>query len=304
MTEILFHQYDSSPFSEKVRVCLGIKDLAWDAVDQPVVMPKPELVALTGGYRRIPVMQIGADIYCDSQLIVRELERRWPSPTLFPAGDRGLAGALALWSDRSFFQAAVTVIFGGLGDRLPEAFVKDREELRGQPFDTAAMRRAMPHARSQLRAQVALLAEQLSDGRDFLTGEAPGLADANAYYNLWFVRSAYPPAARWFEEDEVVRRWLDRVHMIGHGRRSQASREQALDRATSAAPLPASIDPMDELAELGGQEIHVAADDYGRDAVRGTLVGCSPFHVAIQREDARVGDVVVHFPRIGFTIGR
>ncbi len=287
-----------------MRVCLGIKDLGWHAVDQPVVMPKPELVALTGGYRRVPVMQIGADIYCDSQLIVRELERRWPSPTLFPAGDRGLAGALALWSDRSFFQAAVALIFGGLGDRVPEAFIKDREALRGQPFDTAAMRRAMPHARSQLRAQVALLAEQLSDGRDFLTGEAPGLADANAYYNLWFMRSAYPPAARLFEEDQIVRGWADRVHMIGHGTRSQTSREQALDSAMSAAPLPGSIDPRDELAELAGEEINVAADDYGRDPVRGILVGCSPYHVAIQRHDARVGDVVVHFPRIGFSIGR
>jgi Glutathione S-transferase, N-terminal domain len=42
-------------------------------------MPKPDLTALTGGYRKTPVLQIGADIYCDSQLIMRELERRYPS---------------------------------------------------------------------------------------------------------------------------------------------------------------------------------------------------------------------------------
>ncbi len=304
MQEILFHQYDSPPFSEKVRVCFGIKGLAWRAVDQPVIMPKPELVALTGGYRRTPVMQIGADIYCDTQLIVRELERRHPSPTLFPAGDRGLAAALALWTDRSFFQATVALIFGSLGDRVPEAFIKDREALRGQPFDTAAMRRAIPHASSQLRAQVALLAEQLSDGRSFLTGEAPGLADANGYYNLWFLRSAYPPAARLFEDNEMVRGWADRVRGIGHGMRSDASREEALDIAGSSTPLPGSIDPNDELAELGGKEVNVAADDYGRDLVRGTLIGCSPYHLAIQRSDPRLGDVVVHFPRIGFTFGR
>src|SRR5688572_20983458 len=111
MTALLLHQYDSSPFSEKVRVCLGIKRLAWGAVDQPVIMPKPDLVPLTGGYRRIPVLQIGADIYCDSVLIVRELERRFPEPTLFPAGDRGLGAAIALWADRAMFQAAVAIIF-------------------------------------------------------------------------------------------------------------------------------------------------------------------------------------------------
>jgi hypothetical protein len=31
-------------------------------------------------------MQIGADIYCDSQCIIRELQRRFPEPTLSAAG--------------------------------------------------------------------------------------------------------------------------------------------------------------------------------------------------------------------------
>jgi glutathione S-transferase len=78
--EIILHQYWQSPFTEKVRVVLGMKGLAWRSVEQPSIMPKPELTPLTGGYRRIPVMQIGADIYCDSQVILRELERRYPGP--------------------------------------------------------------------------------------------------------------------------------------------------------------------------------------------------------------------------------
>ena len=77
MPQILLHQYDSSPFSEKVRVCLGIKRLAWGAVEQPVIMPKPELVPLTGGYRRIPVMQIGADVYCEGCLRSGDEIARW-----------------------------------------------------------------------------------------------------------------------------------------------------------------------------------------------------------------------------------
>ena len=89
MSGIILHLYDSSPFTEKVRICLGIKGLAWQAVDQPVIIPKPDLTPLTGGYRRIPVMQIGADVYCDSALIVRELDRRYPTPSLFPAGNKG-----------------------------------------------------------------------------------------------------------------------------------------------------------------------------------------------------------------------
>ena len=71
MSDVILHQYDSSPFSEKVRICFGIKGLAWRAAQQPVIMPKPDLIPLTGGYRRIPVMQIGADVYCDSATRVK-----------------------------------------------------------------------------------------------------------------------------------------------------------------------------------------------------------------------------------------
>lgn len=300
MPDILLHQYASSPFSEKVRVCLGIKNLAWGAVDQPVIMPKPELVALTGGYRRIPVMQIGADIYCDSTLIVRELERRYPAHTLFPQGDSGLAHANALWTDRAVFQAAVAIVFGGLGDKVPPAFIADRTALSGRSFDFAAMRAALPHMEAQLRAHVALLSDQLADGRRFLSGDSPGLVDANAYYNLWFIRSAFPPAASLFENAPHLSPWLERVTAIGHGEPTQVSREEALTVARAAAPVAGTVAPQD--AALAGKRVTVAAEDYGRDPVHGVLVGSSDHHVAIRREDPLVGEVVVHFPRIGFSL--
>src|SRR6202140_2473315 len=96
--EIILHHYDNSPFSEKARLLFGLKRLAWRSVIQPTIMPKPDLVPLTGGYRRIPVLQIGADIYCDTQVILRELERRFPQPTLFPEGYQGLGWASAMWT--------------------------------------------------------------------------------------------------------------------------------------------------------------------------------------------------------------
>ena len=76
MSEIILHNYPESPVAEKVRIALGIKGLEWLSVKIPRIPPKPLLMPLTGGYRRTPVMQIGADIYCDSQCIIRELERR------------------------------------------------------------------------------------------------------------------------------------------------------------------------------------------------------------------------------------
>ena len=101
MTDIVFHHYAASPFSEKVRIAFGIKQLAWKAVAVPNIMPKPDLMPLTGGYRKTPVMQVGADIYCDTQLIMLELERRLPSPPLLPKGREGEARAIAMWIDRN-----------------------------------------------------------------------------------------------------------------------------------------------------------------------------------------------------------
>jgi len=62
MSEVILHHYPMSPYAEKTRRALGIKKLAWRSVTIPVIMPKPDLMPLTGGYRKTPVMQIGADI--------------------------------------------------------------------------------------------------------------------------------------------------------------------------------------------------------------------------------------------------
>ncbi|GGC91744.1 glutathione S-transferase family protein [Chelatococcus reniformis] len=299
---IILHQYDISPFSEKVRVVLGIKGLEWHACRQPVIMPKPELVALTGGYRRIPVMQIGADIYCDSAVIVRELERRHPSPTLFPAGDHGLAYGLAAWSDKAIFNAVVVIRFGD-GSEIDEAFVKDREKLSGR-FDAAAMRRAVPAMTEQLRAHWDLVEAQLADGRPFLTGAKPGLADASVYHNLAFLRWGPEACGRSLDGFTRVLAWEQRVKAIGHGTRHKTDREAALAiaRQSSSTERPGCAGEPNGLAV--GDRVVVAADDYGRDPIEGELVSASPHHVAIRRREGHVGEVTVHFPRAGFIVKR
>ena len=300
---ILLHQYDVSPFSEKVRVALGIKGLAWYAVEEPVIMPKPELTALTGGYRRIPVLQIGADVYCDSQLILRELERRFPTPSLFPGGDRGLAYAAGMWSDRVFFQAAVAVIFGSAGGAVDEAFRKDREQLTGRPFDAEQMKAIVPPMREQLRAHVGWIDEQLEDGRRFLTGAAPGLVDASAYYNIAFVRWIAAPEARLLEGFPRVLDWEARVKAIGHGRRQNLDRKDALEVARRCSPATEpGVDPREPNGWKQGDAVAVLADDYGRDPIAGEIVSSSAQHIAIRRQDPRVGEIVVHFPRAGFLV--
>src|SRR5262245_22106178 len=144
---LLLHQYDTSPFSEKVRKVLAHKGVTWGAVDQPTMMPKPELLPLTGGYRRIPVLQIGADVYCDSQLIARVLERLYPEPTIYPGGSEGICHTFSLWADRMFFMATVPILFALIGDQIPQAFIDDRSKLMGSRGDFSAIPQVAPMAR-------------------------------------------------------------------------------------------------------------------------------------------------------------
>ena len=194
MTDIILHHYDISPYSEKVRLGLGLKGLAWASVELPVIMPKPNLTALTGGYRKTPVLQIGADIYCDSQLIMRELERRHPTPSFYPAG-HGAADALAWWAEKTTFSPAAGILFAKRRDALPEGFLEDRAKFSGRNIDPAAMKAAVPNSLDQLRAHFDWLNQMLTDGRSFLQGSAPSLADLAAYHPVWLLQQKFEPQA-------------------------------------------------------------------------------------------------------------
>ena len=302
MSELILHHYDNSPFSEKIRLCLGHKQLAWRAVRQPDVMPKPHLVPLTGGYRRIPVLQIGADVFCDSQLIARVLERLQPAPTLFPGGSEGLCFALQFWAERLLFMAAVPVLFSKIAPAVPEAFIEDRRKLMGGRGDFRALMQAGSLVADQLRAHLQLLETQLADGRAFLLGDAFSLADAAAYHPVWFLLSV-PPARAALDEFASVSAWAERLRGMGHGRRSECTQEQALAVARAARPATApSKDARDPSGLAPGARVRVAPDDYGFDPVEGELVASDVHEVALRREAPEVGEVVVHFPRAGFRV--
>ena len=298
----ILHHYDTSPFSEKVRLMFGLKGLTWSSVEIPNINPKPDYTPLTGGYRRTPSLQIGADIWCDSQAILAEVERRWPEPR---AVRGGLDWAINLWADRLFFGATVPIIFGALGDSVPAEFIKDREQLSGRPFDTKAMKAAAGPLKGQWRGQAAWLEDQLAQtGTGWLQGDTPGLADIAAYMNIWFLGGALPGAVRELTVGMPrLADWAQRVKAIGHGVREPMTGAQALAIARAASPAPGlKHDPADPLGLEPGAAIVVMADDYGRDPVAGKLVAATPRGVTLSREDPAVGTVHVHFPRAGYIV--
>ena len=304
MTELILHHYDISPYAEKIRLAFGLKGLAWASVIVPATLPKPDLMPLTGGFRRTPVLQIGADIYCDTLRIAMELDRRCPEPRLLPGsgGGAGFDGILATWAERVLMWPTARYVTGMNRDALPEAFFRDRAEMRGHPVPTPdEVAAGLSHEEGQLRLMLGWVEDLLADDRRFARGRLPRLADLALYQRLWWLRALDGRAAHALDDFPRTRDWITRIASVGHGERSELSPRDALRIASAAEPAdpPRGI-PGDDLAPRG--RVRVATEDFARDPVEGTLVHATRETIAVRREDPDVGSVHVHFPRLGYAV--
>jgi glutathione S-transferase len=304
VSELILHHHDPSPFAEKIRLAFGIKQLAWRSVQLSMVMPRPELMPLTGGYRKVPVLQAGADVYCDTRLIARELERRHPAPPLFPAGSEGLALALASWSDRTFFEPGAALAMALNRAAIPQEVIDDRKGFFNF-MDFDHLDAETPHMLAQFRASLALVERMLADGRSFLLGGTASFADIDAWFPVWMARRNFGIAEALFAAFPRLLSWEARMGAIGHGVRSELDAREALAIARTSDALPAAgVDAEDPQQFCCGDRVTVTPDDYGCIAVEGELVTLSIDEVAIRREPAETGAVVVHFPRLGYRVTR
>ncbi len=307
MSDLILHHYPRSPFSEKVRLILGHKQLPWKSVHIPAIMPKPDVQALTGGYRRTPVLQIGADIYCDTALMCDVLEHRQPLPSLYPPQHKGLTRIMAQWADSTLFWAAMAHamhppgmadLFGKAPPEAGKAFGADRGAM------AAGMTRLRPvDATAALKSYLRRLSETL-ETQNYLVDAVPVLADFSAYHPLWYCRVNTPSMAGVFEHFPSVLAWMDRMAAIGHGQSTPMTSAEAIAVAAAAEPLPivAGETFQDDHGIALGSRVTVTAEAFGPEPTEGDLVAATRMHFTLRREDARAGTVHVHFPRIGFAL--
>lgn len=308
MSELILHHYPQSPFAEKARLLLGFKGLSWRSVLISPVMPKPDLVALTGGYRKTPVLQVGADIYCDTALIAHRLEQQKAGPALFPQGLELVTQGFAAWADSVVFAHAVALVFQP--ESLAAKFAKVPPEMlkvlvadRAKLFSGGtAARLHLEQAKHQWPAIISRIDQQLQhQAGDFLFGE-PSIADFALAHPLWFLKGS-PVTAPLVDAYPAVATWLDRVLSFGHGTATEMSTEQALEVSRHATPAALPDEVFEDLNGFtAGQPVNIAATDYGTDPVAGELLFAGREELILRRTDERGGTVHVHFPRLGFCI--
>lgn len=296
MLPILYH-YPASPFAELVRAAFGVKQLAWGSLAVSNILPKPDQTRLTGGYGRTPVVQLGADIHCDTGAILPALEVL-PGPSLYPAPLGPLHRLVASWANGPQFFAHVGAAMGGMTpEMMGEPFIKDRQARFG--MDLGALGRAAPHLAGQALVAARWLSDTLADGRAFIGGDAPGAGDLALYSNIWFVKavpSAAANAAAMLAMPGVAD-WFARMAAFGHGEHREMTADEALNeaRAHPPAPVTGNVDS----PYVAGMRVGVTQEGTRDEPSIGTLLRCDSTGISIARE---VGDgltVHVHFPRLG-----
>ena len=191
---VVLFGYESSTFTLKVRLALKLKQIPYKFMTVPSMMPRPILrdnFHLT--YRKIPVLSIGREVYCDTSLIIEALEHFFPPSEGYeslypPAGDGRnyrplIRGFASYWTDRPLFRVTTGLIPASV---WRSSFGEDRAKLIGHKLDPDKLERKLPENLSRLDTQLSLLEPLFTDidGPWLFSTESPSLADISLYYQL------------------------------------------------------------------------------------------------------------------------
>jgi glutathione S-transferase len=300
---MILHHYENSPYAEKIRLMFGCTDSHWQSLLSPAWPPRPNVDPLSGGYRRIPIAQIGADIFCDTALIAQEIALATEQPALDPANTTGTARELMLLAEGEGFFSAITslpttkllgTIIRNFGPVGAYRFVKDRSGiLKGGTSSP----KTGDDAKAVMQGIFSKLEDKLTSEL-WLGGNAPSAADFAVFHPLWLHLSCngqLPASAT------NVHAWYQRIAALGHGERQEITREDAfaVARDTDPRPLPDSEPPSDLKS---GQKVSVQPEDYGVVPVIGNLAAITPTRIILARETDAFGTLHVHFPREGYAL--
>ncbi|CAO3673635.1 unnamed protein product [Umbelopsis ramanniana] len=305
-TQVILHSYAASPFGNKVQFVLDYKKIQYSFVKIPMVANRPLRAPLDGGYRKTPILQIGSDIYCDTHIIIQEIERRWPTPTLFPktqsgADITGIAWGMTAWTDTLMFKSVAAQL---PMSTFPKDFVRDRANFNGlKDIDPKKADAISPYEAERLRAQLVWLEAQLQGKKWVLDTTEVSLADFNAAMPLWFMKSLRKDQI--LEEFPAVTSWIGRFFaVVPKGKPAKMTAEEALEIAKNTpSTAQEAVDVKEPNGLKPGDLVSVTPIDTGRVPVVGNVVNSSASHVALRRKDAETGiETVLHFPRTGFLV--
>ena len=300
---MILHHYPMSPFSEKIRLMFGYAGVDWHGVINPEMPPRPALDPLLGGYRRIPVAQAGADLFCDTRLISAEIAAMTNRPELDPANcDEAALGFSAGLEEEVFWACVASLpplqVIKQLVFNISVVgafrFIKDRagvaKRANSKPMKPAEAKALFARHLDELEAR-------LSGTDPYLFGDTPCHTDFAAYHTFWFQRVVGELPMP--EGIPSVSSWYARLGEFGHGSNREIPAGEAFAAVASAAPR--ALHDAQLQHERIGEQVAVQPSDYAMDATSGELVGADDRRWILAR-DTEHGRVHIHFPVSGFEL--
>lgn len=304
--ELILHHYDFSNFSEKIRLILGKKGLSWSSVEIPSFAPKPYYEPLTGGYRRTPSLQVGADIFCDTQLIAEYLEDKYPHPTIFPGQSpdriRALSLMLSPWAESQFLWPLALYITGLHAEKFPQKFHEDRAKLHGKPVPSLKRVKASSDRNlAVLLPQLKWLEKFIPNDSAFLFGEEASYADIVVYHPLHLLD-------RLGGDDELLKEfpkilaWKTRVIELGQGTSQEISPQEAIRIAYESEAVSVGEMEAPRLERFKKGDCVSITPNGEVSQSTGMLLSLTEEKVIIRISNDDVGAAHVHFPRTGYRL--
>jgi glutathione S-transferase len=300
MSEVILHHYQFSPYSEKIRRMLSYAELDWQSVIHKEMPPRPKLEPLAGGYGRIPVAQIGADVFCDSNLIAEEISQLANKPELsYNQCSTEIKEFIEYVEGKVFFAC----VLGGGSSELRKKIRKsmtlwdlarffiDRINM-GRKATTDNMIK-LGEANKIIIDHLELMESQLKD--DFIFGSTPNLADFSCYHSLWFVRDLGEKS--FMNKYPKVCAWMDRVKHLGKSEVSEIDGEQALNIARNSEPRAVDGEP-----KKAGKMVEVGPNDYRQNPTEGHLIFEDEQRWVLERTHPKTGSTRIHFPKLNYRL--
>lgn len=304
MSDLILHHYPQSPVAQKIRLALGIADASWRSVEIPRLPPKPLLTPLTANYRRVPVMQIGADVYCDSQNIIRAIAETGYGEALFPNGCVGEAMALSSWAETTLFDLCVRIVITSAIGTAPPEFIADRASLYFKSgWTEEGMKTALPAVTLQLQANLRGV-DNMLEKTGYAVGAAPSYADAAIAGIAWFLRGRWDRGADLLAPFGHICRLEAEIVEKGQGYPSDLQPEEALAIAHVHEPVsPTGIRAGFDAGLTHGERVMIRPDGETADPdVFGALRYLDDTRISIDHDSPETGRVAVHFPLAGYML--
>ena len=300
---LILHQYDISPFSQKAQKMMGLKGLSWQSVEMPMIAPKPDVEALTGGYRGTPVLQIGRDVFIDNWMIARALDEFDAAGPAINAQGGLREAALYAWGER-LFTPLLHAALAAYQSEWDADFLADRKRVFPDvDFDTLDV--SDPDRRSQVRAYLGTVEAQLGLGQDFLGGAQADSWDIHVWGMVWMIHSALPALMPIVETFPRLTKWYERMLALGTGDREDVEIDVAWQALKDglASPLPETPD-QEPLAPWVGEMVDISAGSADRGSASGRLLAVDQEQVVLGVEPISGEAAQVWFPRFGYHLSK